>query len=344
MKRNNLNFFATIILTFSLCGCSAIKNGEVKEAFAETTPQPSAVVQAPVVTPTPTPMATPSPTPKPTVTPTPEPTPTPSAESSQASVVPTMVNMPEKVVSPFPESYGKAVNADGTLSNKRMGWYFNRNSKHQPPTAQRDFDIKLFDGYYLGDIDEKVIYLTFDQGYENGYTAKILDTLKEKEVPAAFFLVRTYLRDNIPLVQRMIDEGHVVGNHSARHYNMPELSDEKVISEIVDMEAYYREVTGQEMDKFFRPPSGEYSARVLKIAQDLGYKTIFWSFAYKDWLVDEQPGKAYTYKMAMDNLHNGAIMLLHSVSSSNTEALGDIIDSYREQGFTFKSLDELINN
>lgn len=224
------------------------------------------------------------------------------------------------------------------LSNKKASWYFNPNNEHVPPTAQNEIDLKKYNAYYLGDTSEKVIYMTFDQGYENGYTAKILDVLKEKEVPAAFFILNSYLKANKDLVVRMADEGHIVANHSVSHYSMPDLDDDKVISEIEGVAENYKELTGLEMPKFFRPPMGEYSERVLAITSNLGYKTVFWSFAYKDWEVDNQPGRDVALSTVMKRHHNGCIMLLHSVSSSNAEALADMIDSLRAEGYVFKSL------
>lgn len=227
------------------------------------------------------------------------------------------------------------------LSNEKLGWYFNPNNEHKPPTASNKVDLSKYNAYYLGNTDNKVIYLTFDEGYENGYSEKILDVLKEKDVKAAFFVTKSYIKSNQELIKRMVNEGHVVGNHSVRHLSFPDLSNEEIESELVETAQYFKEVTGVDMPMVFRPPMGEYSERTLAVTSNLGYKTIFWSFAYKDWLTDQQPGKQVAYDTVMKRYHNGAIMLLHAVSKSNTEALGDIIDSLRNEGYVFDSLENL---
>jgi peptidoglycan-N-acetylmuramic acid deacetylase len=229
----------------------------------------------------------------------------------------------------------------GKISNKKMGWYFVRRNNGKPPAAQQDFDFREFGAYYLGDTEQKALYLTFDEGYENGYTEKILDILKEKNVPAAFFVTQTYIRDNIEIVKRMADEGHLVCNHSVRHKSFPTLSDEEIVTELNECADYYKEVINAEMPKFFRPPMGEYSARVLDVVNKQGYKTIFWSFAYKDWEINNQPSPEETFQKFMKDLHNGEITLLHAVSKANTEALGRVIDKARESGFEFYSLNDL---
>ncbi|MDR1664461.1 MAG: polysaccharide deacetylase family protein [Clostridiales bacterium] len=248
--------------------------------------------------------------------------------------------LPATVQDPYPSGY-QTVPGLENLSNEKMGWYYNRNSEHQPPTAQRVFDIRDYGGYYLGDIENKIVYLTFDEGYENGFTGPILDTLRDKNVPAAFFLTQTYIRDNPALCMRMAAEGHVAANHSVTHPSMPDKTDEDIRYELTETARYYQEVTGYRMAPFFRPPAGEYSARTMALTQANGYKTVFWSFAYEDWLVDKQPGKDEAYNRVMDNLHNGAIILLHAVSESNAQALPDIIDSIRAQGYAFGTLYEL---
>ena len=228
------------------------------------------------------------------------------------------------------------------LSNKKIGWYFGANDTHDTPSSPREADyLDKYDAYYVGDTSQKAIYLTFDEGYENGYSSKILDVLKEKDVKAAFFVTKSYIASNQELIKRMVDEGHVVGNHSVRHLSSPDLSDDELKNELTETADYFKEVTGQEMPHVFRPPMGEFSERTLAVTQSLGYKTIFWSFAYRDWLVDEQPGKQAAYDKIMAHYHNGAIPLLHAVSQSNTEALGDVIDSLREKGYTFASLEDL---
>ena len=234
--------------------------------------------------------------------------------------------------------------AAGGLSNDTMRWYFKRAEEaHQPPTAQEEIDIAKYGAYFLGDVTQRELYLTFDEGYENGYTEKILDVLADKGVSAAFFVTKSYIAKNPELIKRMIDEGHVVGNHTVRHKSSPTLSEAEMIKELTEVAEYFKEVTGRDMPPFFRPPMGEYSERVLAIAQAQGYYTIFWSFAYEDWKENKQPGAAAAHKRVTDSLHNGAILLLHAVSSSNAEAMADIIDSAHAAGYQFKSLYELPN-
>lgn len=237
--------------------------------------------------------------------------------------------------------YIPAVTSSAVGYNDSKSWWFSRNKTKTPPTAQRDIAISDYDAYYLGDINRKIIYLTFDEGYEKGYTPEILDVLKENDVKAAFFVTKTYIQSEPELVKRMVEEGHIVGNHSVTHPNMSTLSDEKVIWELEECANYFKEVTGEDMPLFFRPPAGEYSIRTLELTQSIGYKTIFWSFAYKDWVVDDQPTVETAYNNVMDYSHNGCIMLLHAVSESNTKALDRMIKGLKEEGFDFESLDNL---
>lgn len=180
--------------------------------------------------------------------------------------------------------------------------------------------------------DSRYILLTFDQGYENGYTAQILDTLKEKNVKAIFFLTGDYARKETALVQRMVDEGHVLGNHGMTHASMPKLEEAALEEEIMSLHRYVQDIYGYEM-QYLRPPCGEYSEASLAAAQRLGYKTVFWSFAYVDWLVDQQPDPAQAYSRMTEAAHGGGIYLLHSVSATNCAVLGDVIDSLRQQGY-----------
>jgi len=247
----------------------------------------------------------------------------------------------EEEVKEEPKEQPKEEITSELLSNEKKGWSFKRNSEHRPIIAYTDFDVREYGGYYLGNTGEKVIYLTFDNGYENGYTPTILDTLKENDVKAIFFVTKSYIKYEPELVKRMKDEGHLVGNHSVTHPSFPEISDEQVAEEILDTESYMEEMTGYKMDTFFRPPMGEYSERTLKLTNDLGYKSIFWSLTYKDWDVKNQLGKQYAYDHVINNIHPGAIPLLHAVSSSNTEALDDIIKEIKKEGYSFGSLYDL---
>ena len=223
------------------------------------------------------------------------------------------------------------------LSNELQRWYF----KNRP--AAEPLDLEKYNAYYKGDTSKKEIYLTFDEGYENGYTPIILDVLKEKNVPAAFFVTKHYITEHPDLIRRMADEGHIVANHTVRHKSSPDLTDDEMRNELIKTADAYMELMGAQIPPFFRPPMGQYSERILKITQECGYNTIFWSFAYADWEVNKQPGKEVAHKKVVGGAHNGAILLLHAVSKSNAEAMADIIDSLRTQGYEFKSLYELPN-
>ena len=180
--------------------------------------------------------------------------------------------------------------------------------------------------------DADRIILTFDQGYENGYTDDILDTLKEKDVQAIFFLTGDYAKREPELVKRMIAEGHVLGNHSMNHASLPTLSHDEAKDEIMSLHEYVLNNYGYEM-QYFRPPCGEYSDEALEITKECGYKTVFWSFAYVDWKQDDQPESSASLKKLTDSAHGGEILLLHSVSATNAQILGDVIDGFRAKGF-----------
>lgn len=231
------------------------------------------------------------------------------------------------------------------LSNQKFGWGFKPNTTHVAPEISSSTKLLLekYSGYYVGDTSSQVIYLTFDEGYENGYTPKILDVLKDNNVKAAFFVTRPYILKNPELIKRMVDEGHTVCNHSSKHPSMPSVANDIEVfkSEFKDTEDAFREITGKEMPKFFRPPMGEFSEKTLYLTHSLGYKTILWSFAHKDWLVNEQPSVETTIQRVLDRSHNGEIMLLHAVSKSNTDALDTIVKKLIEQGYRFGTLDEL---
>lgn len=242
------------------------------------------------------------------------------------------------------------------ISNEKLAWWFKRNDVHEPSGCDDAIDITEYGAYYViqgasgegtactpGDAnkDEKVMYLTFDCGYENGFTGHILDVLKEKNVPACFFVTKTYIRDNVPLVKRMKEEGHQVGNHTITHPSLPTKSYEEIVSEVEGTADYMKEVTGFMMDPYLRPPMGEYSARTLAITHDLGYKTIFWSMAYLDYDVNKQPGADYVIRHFEKYHHSGAIVLMHNVSQSNSEALATVIDNLKGEGYRFASLNEI---
>lgn len=234
-----------------------------------------------------------------------------------------------------------SVFASSALSTGSWGLSFRQEGAPPIGNAGKD-QLRQYQAAYIGNTNEKVLYLTFDAGYENGCTAKILDTLKEKQVPAAFFLVGNYIRQSPDLVRQMVAEGHTVGNHTMHHYDMSRLSDKAAFSkELTDLEALYKETVGQELPKFYRPPQGIYSEENLKMAQELGYKTLFWSLAYVDWNNDSQPTKEAAFAKLLPRTHNGAVVLLHSTSKTNAEILGELIDKWREAGYRFGTLEEL---
>lgn len=238
----------------------------------------------------------------------------------------------------------KTVSGGGyyNIENKGIGWGFKKEEGKAPEIPVNiESMLKKHNAYYMGDSNEKKIYITFDEGYENGYTAPILDTLRDKGVKAAFFITGDYFNRSFDLVKRMVEEGHIVGNHAYYHHNLSKLSEpEKIVEELSLLDDKFNESFGFKM-KYMRPPEGEYSERVLAVASDMGYKTVFWSFAYKDWIANEQKGKDYALGKIMPFLHNGEIMLLHAVSKDNCEALPVVIDKAREMGFEFGCLDEI---
>ena len=208
-----------------------------------------------------------------------------------------------------------------------------------PATPQ---ELARFQAAYLGDTTQKVIYLTFDAGYENGCTEKILDILKQHQVPAAFFLVGNYMERNADLVRRMVEEGHIVGNHTMHHYDMSKLTDKAAFQkELTDLEALFTKITGKEMPKYYRPPQGIYSQDNLVLARDLGYQTVFWSLAYVDWNNDSQPTKEHAFSKLLPRTHNGAVVLLHSTSQTNAQILDELLTTWKQQGYTFGTIDQL---
>ena len=203
-------------------------------------------------------------------------------------------------------------------------------------------ELRKLDAAYLGDTTQPVIYLTFDAGYENGCTEQILDTLKKHEVPAAFFLVGNYIEKNADLVRRMADEGHIVGNHTMHHPDMSKISDPAAFQkELEELENLYRDTTGREMPKYYRPPQGTYSRENLETAKDLGYKTVFWSLAYVDWNNDAQPSKEEAFAKLIPRIHNGAVVLLHSTSRTNAEILDALLTKWKDLGYRFGTIAEL---
>lgn len=237
-----------------------------------------------------------------------------------------------------------SISASGTQS-----WYCIRNSNHMQPKADSNMKyIENYNGFYVdkkyGDnCEEKVIYLTFDAGYENGNIERILDTLKEKEVKGAFFILGNLITKNTDLVKRMANEGHIVANHTNKHPDMTKKSSiADFEQELIDLEKIYTDYTGLQMSKYFRPPEGKFNQSVMEYASSLGYYTIFWSFAYADWDNNKQMSAESAKKKIFDNIHNGAVILLHPTSKTNADILGDVIDELRNQGYRFGTLDELV--
>lgn len=235
-----------------------------------------------------------------------------------------------------------------SLSNEKAGWWFNPkkaggNGKSTIPEKTANL-LNKYNGIWQAKTDEKVMYLTFDEGYEyNNNTAKILDTLKAKGVKAAFFVTGAYVKSNLDLVNRMANEGHLVCNHSVNHLNQVEAikNPKKLEDDIAGLQKLYKEKTGNNLASFLRPPEGVYSERTLKFINDMGYRPVFWSFAYKDWLRDNQPDKKFAIEKITGQFHPGSVLLLHAVSDTNAEILGEIIDQAVNMGYRFGSLYEL---
>lgn len=227
------------------------------------------------------------------------------------------------------------------LSNKKIGWGIKRNDNHeQPDVGSKNREIlDKYNGYCLGNKDSKKVYLTFDEGYEAGYTEKILAVLKENDVKATFFITAHYVNTKPELVQKMIDEGHIIGNHTVNHKSMPDLDNNTIKKEVMDLHTAIYEKYKYEM-KYIRPPKGEYSQRTVAFTNTLGYKTVMWSFAYDDWDENKQGRESYAKEKILNNVHNGAIILLHGNSKDNTNVLDECIKEIKKMGYEFKSLDE----
>lgn len=242
---------------------------------------------------------------------------------------------------------GIAILTSGSIKqsfiNNSENWGLGFQGEGQPPTANATVDeLKKHNAYYLDDTSEKVIYLTFDAGYENGYTPTILDALKKHNVPSTFFLVGNYIKTSPDLVNQMVSEGHIVANHTYSHPDMSKISDKDSFKkELTDLEIEYEKATGQQMKKYYRPPQGIYSEGNLKMANELGYKTFFWSLAYVDWYVDNQPTKEEAFDKLIGRIHPGAVVLLHSTSETNAEILDELLGEWKDMGYTFKTLDDL---
>lgn len=237
------------------------------------------------------------------------------------------------------DNKGQETAAIASESNWGLGF----SKEGMPPTANATADeLKQYNAYYIGDTSKKTIYLTFDAGYENGNMEPILAALKKHNVKATFFVVGNFVKTCPELLKEMIKEGHTIGNHSMTHPNMSKMATmEAFKKELGDLEALYKETTGTEMTKFYRPPQGKYSEENLKMANGLGYKTFFWSLAYVDWYQDKQPTKEQAFSKLLKRIHPGAIVLLHSTSKTNGEILDELLTKWEEMGYSFGTLQEL---
>ncbi len=228
-----------------------------------------------------------------------------------------------------------------TAADGNWGLSFQEEGKPPVGNATADY-LKKYDAYYADDTTKKVLYLTFDAGYENGNTGKILDVLKKHKAPACFFLVGNYIETNSEMVKRMAEEGHTVGNHTMHHPDMSSIGTKEAFTkELQELEALYKQATGKEMKKYYRPPQGKYSEENLKMAQALGYKTVFWSLAYVDWYESQQPTKQEAFDKLVPRVHPGAIVLLHSTSKTNADILDELLTKWEEMGYEFKPITAL---
>lgn len=228
-----------------------------------------------------------------------------------------------------------------SVQSASWGLSFQEEGKRPAGNATID-DLKQYNAYYASDTDEKILYLTFDAGYENGNTPAILEALKKHQAPAVFFAVGNFIKDNPDLIKRMITEGHIVGNHTMTHPDMSQISSmESFQKELEGVEELYTSVTGEPVTKFYRPPRGVYSTENLSMAKELGYSTFFWSLAYVDWIQEQQPSKEEAFQKLIPRIHPGAIVLLHNTSSTNAAILDELLTRWEEMGYQFHSIKEL---
>lgn len=227
------------------------------------------------------------------------------------------------------------------LSNKKIGWGIKRADNHaQPDLGSKNKEIiDKYKGIAMGNTNDKYVYLTFDEGYEAGYTPRILQVLKDNNVKACFFLTAHFVNTQTDLVKQMIQEGHTIGNHTVNHKSMPDLTDEKVKSEVMDLHTVVYQKFGYEM-KYIRPPKGEFSERTINITNSLGYTSTMWSLAYDDWDENKQDREEYAKNKIIDNIHPGAVILLHGNSKDNTNVLDYVIKEIKNMGYEFKTLDQ----
>ena len=223
------------------------------------------------------------------------------------------------------------------------GWGLSFQEEGTRPAGNASIDdLKQYNAYYASDTDQKIIYLTFDAGYENGNTPAILDALKKHQAPAVFFVVGNFIKDNPDLIRRILADDHIIGNHTMTHPDLPQISSMDAFQkELQDVEELYTSLTGEAMTKFYRPPRGIYNTENLSMAKELGYSTFFWSLAYVDWIQDQQPSGEEAFQKLLTRIHPGAIVLLHNTSSTNAEILDELLTKWEEMGYEFHSLKEL---
>ena len=240
-------------------------------------------------------------------------------------------------------SISSHANSSQVLPAADGNWGLSFQEDGKPPVANATFsELARYDAYYAQDTTDQVIYLTFDAGYENGNTAPILDALKKHRAPATFFVVGTFIKENPDLITRMVKEGHIVGNHTYSHPDMSKIATkESFQQELQQVEDLYQNITGTPMTRYYRPPQGKYSTANLAMAQELHYKTFFWSLAYVDWYQDNQPTKEEAFEKLLGRIHPGAIVLLHSTSSTNAQILDELLGKWEEMGYKFHALDQL---
>ena len=236
--------------------------------------------------------------------------------------------------------------SSASLSAQSENWGLGFQEEGTRPSGNASIEeLKQYNAWYAQDTGEKIIYLTFDAGYENGNMPAILDALHKHQVHATFFVVGTLIREKPELIREISDAGHTVGNHTMTHPDMSGISTKEAFQkQLEDVEALYKDATGNEMTKFYRPPQGIYSTDNLQMAKDLGYSTFFWSLAYVDWYQDKQPSKEEAFQKLLGRIHPGAIVLLHSTSSTNAEILDELLTKWKEMGYTFGTLEELVKS
>ena len=234
--------------------------------------------------------------------------------------------------------------AETVPTSATTNWGLSFQEEGKPPVTDVSAEkLAKYDTYFAKQTNDKVLYLTFDAGYENGNTPAILDALKKHKAPATFFVVGNYLNTSPELVKRMTDEGHIVGNHTYHHPDMSTISTKDAFEkELIDVEKQYQKITGKEMTKFYRPPQGKFNETNLQMAKDLGYHTFFWSLAYVDWDQNNQPSKEEAFEKLLSRVHPGAIVLLHSTSETNAKILDELLTKWENMGYRFEPLTQFL--